>query len=200
MYASCVSTLIDTIYSSFTSHRHADREAEPKNYDVCKSDERNLLRATYDRIGNITDGVCACMCEIPFLEYIYMCIVCSYLTQYTQSLSDCLTTQQEGMSEVHKLKKDFETRDTHKSMVTDDNFDGATSERETGKPQHGYGSVLPRHRPEHGMRHLSTTQRIDYRYPFEWTPKPEEVRMYMCNVTHPQPHTRTTHIIHVCIF
>lgn len=39
--------------------RHADREAEPKNYDVTKSDigERDLLRATYNRIGNITDGV-----------------------------------------------------------------------------------------------------------------------------------------------
>ena len=39
--------------------RHADREAEPKNYDVTKSDidDRDLLRATYDRIGNITDGV-----------------------------------------------------------------------------------------------------------------------------------------------
>lgn len=79
------------------------------------------------------------------------------------------------MSEVHKLKKDFETRDTHKSMVTYDNFDSATTERETGKPQHGYGSILPRHRPEHGMRHLNTTQKIDYQYPFEWTPKPDEV-------------------------
>lgn len=40
-------------------NRHADREAEPKNYDVTKSDidERDLLRATYNRIGNITDGV-----------------------------------------------------------------------------------------------------------------------------------------------
>lgn len=41
----------------FLSCRHADREAEPKDYDVCNSDERNLLKATYNRIGNITDGV-----------------------------------------------------------------------------------------------------------------------------------------------
>ena len=52
--------LIQTVQmSSFVLNRHADREAEPKNYDVTKSDidERDLLRATYDRIGNITDGV-----------------------------------------------------------------------------------------------------------------------------------------------
>ena len=39
------------------THRHADREAEPKDYDVCAPGvERNLLKATYTRIGNI-DGV-----------------------------------------------------------------------------------------------------------------------------------------------
>ena len=38
-------------------HRHADREAEPKNYDICKKEETDLLRATYNRIGDVTDGV-----------------------------------------------------------------------------------------------------------------------------------------------
>ena len=39
--------------------RHAAREAEPKDYDVSTSSDgdRDLLRATYNRIGNITDGV-----------------------------------------------------------------------------------------------------------------------------------------------
>ena len=77
------------------------------------------------------------------------------------------------MSEVHKLKNDFETRDTHQTMVSENNFHRATSERETGKPERGYNSVLPRHQLEHGMRHLDTTQRIDYQYPFEWSPKQE---------------------------
>ena len=47
------------IKARFFFNRHADREAEPKNYDITKSDidERDLLRATYNRIGNITDGV-----------------------------------------------------------------------------------------------------------------------------------------------
>ena len=39
------------------THRHADREAEPKDYDVCAPGvDRDLLRATYMRIGNV-DGV-----------------------------------------------------------------------------------------------------------------------------------------------
>ena len=79
------------------------------------------------------------------------------------------------MSEAHKLKSDFETRHTHKSMVSGSNFSESTKDRETGKPERGYGSVLPRHKLEHGTRHLNTTHRIDYQYPFEWSPK-EEVR------------------------
>lgn len=53
------SALIKLIDKCLLFNRHADREAEPKNYDVTKSDidERDLLRATYNRIGNITDGV-----------------------------------------------------------------------------------------------------------------------------------------------
>ena len=49
-------------------NRHADREAEPKNYDVTKSDidERDLLRATYNRIGNITDGVNFKLCIVSY--------------------------------------------------------------------------------------------------------------------------------------
>ncbi len=38
-------------------YRHADRESEPKDYDICNSEERNLLTCTYNRIGNDTDGV-----------------------------------------------------------------------------------------------------------------------------------------------
>ena len=69
---------------------------------------------------------------------------------HTQPLPE--TTTQEAMSEVHKLKSDFETRDTHKAMVIYDNFYQTSVQRETGKPERGYGSVLPRHRLEHGMR------------------------------------------------
>lgn len=43
-----------------TCSRHADREAEPKDYDVCDPTvKRDLLRATYKRIGDAVDDVSA---------------------------------------------------------------------------------------------------------------------------------------------
>lgn len=88
-------------------------------------------------------------------------------------MKDAQTTQQEAMYQVHKLKEDFQQRDIHKAMVAYDNFDHATVNRETGKPERGYGSVLPRHTLQHDKRHLSTTHRVDYQYPFDWSPKQE---------------------------
>lgn len=88
-------------------------------------------------------------------------------------MRDIQTTQQEGMCQVHELKEAFQLRETHKSMVGYDNFDLATTNRETGKPERGYGSVLPRHKLQHDKRHLDTTHRIDYQYPFDWSPKQE---------------------------
>lgn len=93
---------------------------------------------------------------------------------YMQSLKDVLTTQQEAMNEVNKLKSDFETRYTQKSMVSVKNFERATSERKTGKPERGYNSILPRHQLKHGETpELETTHKIDFQYPFEWSPKQE---------------------------
>lgn len=79
------------------------------------------------------------------------------------------------MCQVHELKEDYQLRETHKPMVAYDNFDHATANRETGKPERGYGSVLPRYQLQFGKRHLNTTHRVDFQYPFDWTPKPEEV-------------------------
>ena len=93
----------------------------------------------------------------------------------TQTMKNIQTTQQEAMCQVHELKEDYQLRDTHKAMVAYDNFDLATANRDTGKPERGYGSVLPRHQLQHDKRHLNTTHKVDYQYPFEWTPKPEEV-------------------------
>ena len=90
-------------------------------------------------------------------------------------MKDIQTTQQEAMCQVHKLEEDFQSRDTHKTMVAYDNFDTATANRDTGKPERGYGSVLPRHKLQHDKRHLNTTHRADYQYHFDWTPKREEV-------------------------
>ena len=41
----------------FHLSRHQARESEPKDYDLSKHDERDLCKATYDRIGDVTDGV-----------------------------------------------------------------------------------------------------------------------------------------------
>ncbi len=88
-----------------------------------------------------------------------------------QSMKDVLTTQQDSLSEVERLKSDYERREIHQRMVSEGNFRQATKERETGKPERGYGSVLPRHQLEHGTHHLITTHAIDYQYPFQWSPK-----------------------------
>ena len=90
-------------------------------------------------------------------------------------MKDIQTTQQEAMCQVHELKEDYQLRETHKAMVAYDNFEHATVNRETGKPERGYGSVLPRYQLQFGKRHLDTTHRVDYQYPFDWSPKPEEV-------------------------
>ena len=37
--------------------RHQAREAEPKDYDINRNEERDLGKATYKRIGNVTQGV-----------------------------------------------------------------------------------------------------------------------------------------------
>lgn len=121
--------------STLNSNWHSDREAEPKDYDVSAPPDgkRNLLKATYNRIGNITDG--------SFPE----------------------TTLQEAMTEGQLLKNDYKEKHTHKTMIAYDNFLSATNERECK-------DVLPRHQPEYNKRHLNTTQKSDYQYPFEWSP------------------------------
>ena len=40
-----------------SSIRHQAREAEPKDYDLNKDEYRDLCKATYERIGDVTDGV-----------------------------------------------------------------------------------------------------------------------------------------------
>ena len=37
--------------------------------------------------------------------------------------------------------------------------------RETGAPKQGYGSVLPRHNPDHNKHYLESTHRSDYTPP-----------------------------------
>ena len=49
-------------YCLMSIYRHQAREAEPKEYDINRAPERDLCKATYERIGNVTDGVSMMLC------------------------------------------------------------------------------------------------------------------------------------------
>lgn len=86
-------------------------------------------------------------------------------------MKDNRTTQQDVLEEVGKLKPDYETQEIHKSMVTYGNFSEFSLDRDTGRPARDYGSVLPRHPPDHRKAYMITTHSVDFKYPYEWTPK-----------------------------
>ena len=90
--------------------------------------KRNLLKATYKRIGNV-DGVS---------EQTNSTVTTSYESSLSLSLSLSLsppsqpfpeTTLQEAMSEVNRLKGNFTERPTHKSMIAYENFLTSTQPR-----------------------------------------------------------------------
>lgn len=143
---------MDYARPTLVSNWHQAREAEPKDYDIkdYQPQKRNLHNSTYHRIGNVTDG----------------------------SLPD--TTSHDQMEQAVKLKSDFETRDTRRQMVDINTFNSVSFKRDTGAPDRGFGSVLPRHPQNHGKRYLDTTYRVDYDspYPYEQqkTPPPEPDR------------------------
>lgn len=85
-------------------------------------------------------------------------------------MKDVKSAQQDSMDEAVRLKEDHKTRETLQTIVTYDNFVTIPFERDTGRPERGYGSVLPRHAPSYRKMHLVTNHMEDYQYPFEWTP------------------------------
>jgi hypothetical protein len=86
-------------------------------------------------------------------------------------MKDARSTTHHYYKEVEDLKPDHETQEIYKSMVTYDNFHQFPLDRDTGRPERGYGSVLPRHPPDHRKWYMVTTQSVDYKYPFKWTAK-----------------------------
>lgn len=122
---------------------HDDREALPMDYDVSTSEDKNLSKGAYNRLGNLTDG----------------------------SMKDTRSTQQAVEEEVQRLEPDYRTQEIHKRQLTYDNFADFPFDRDTGRPECGYGSVLPRHPTDHKRAYMVTTHSIDYKYPYEWTPK-----------------------------
>lgn len=54
------------------SNWHQAREAEPKDYDLNKHPTRDLCKATYDRIGNVTDGTLPSTTYQAFSEEVFL--------------------------------------------------------------------------------------------------------------------------------
>jgi hypothetical protein len=82
-----------------------------------------------------------------------------------------ITTAAEAMNEGQELKEVYKEKETNKPMIVYDNFSTSTATRETDAPALGYGSILPRHNPDHDKRYLHTTNGLDYKYRLPWTPK-----------------------------
>ena len=49
---------------------------------------------------------------------------------------------------------------------------------DSGTPEHGYGSILPRHTSDHGMRHLDTTHKTDFQWQGEWNTEEEKKQVH----------------------
>jgi len=81
------------------------------------------------------------------------------------------TTSKVGTEEAIHLKDDYRTRQVRKPQVNMENFTATVSDHIDQGRQPG---VLPSHRPEHKMRYLNTTYGLDYQYPFDWEPIPEQ--------------------------
>ncbi|CAH1774853.1 unnamed protein product [Owenia fusiformis] len=129
--------------ATLNSNWHQARESEPKDYDISKAPERDLCKATYGRIGNVTKG------ELP------------------------QTTYQDHSGQIF-LKKDFQEQETRHPMINPSTFAHSDLDRETGAPDTGFGSILPRHHAEHNKRHLQTTNKADFKPPFPYTPAEEK--------------------------
>ena len=142
--------------------RHDDREALPMDYDVSTSEDKNLSKGAYNRLGNLTDGV-YCVAVIYSSTFRLFLMI--------QSMKDTRSTQQAVEEEVQRLEPDYRTQEIHKRQLTYDNFADFPFDRDTGRPECGYGSVLPRHPTDHKRAYMVTTHSIDYKYPYEWTPK-----------------------------
>lgn len=123
---------------------HADRESEPKDYDICDlSKKQNLQLATYNKIGE--DGV-----PVDLQQ----------------------TTSNAATREATELKDDYRIRDVHKTPVSMENFTSTVAR--VGHNDEPQNDVLPKHKPEHNARFLHTTYGLDYQYPFPWVPSPEQ--------------------------
>lgn len=130
---------------TLNSNWHKDLQAEPKDYDITTSTKKNQHIATYVRILDVTDGKLL-------------------TTTTTQAANDQL-----------KLKRDFEARDIHKSMVTTDNYSQEIENKRLDPTSTGQGvhAIVPRHPFGHNATSFQSTYIDDYVYRYPYQPKPE---------------------------
>ncbi|KAM5192544.1 cilia- and flagella-associated protein 95 [Mantella aurantiaca] len=118
---------------------HQNREAEPKDYDVCEAPvgKKNLCHSSYRRFGNA-------------------------------DTKDWNTTTQQHLSQI-QLKDEYQVKEVPKKMLNEDNISILDIRRSTGCPEKGFGAVLPRHSKDHMKIHLDTTYATDYMVPYPCT-------------------------------
>lgn len=93
-----------------------------------------------------------------------------------QSMKDLKTTTHEAQEEAEELKDTYRVQDVHKTLMNYDNFiEVPFQQRDTKRPERGYGSVLPRHPQDYRKCSWNTTTNLAFQYPFEWTAAPPTV-------------------------
>jgi hypothetical protein len=66
-------------------------------------------------------------------------------------------------------------------MIGPQNVHHTKTNRETGAPERGFGSVVPRHHPDHGKMRLDTTNKVDFKSPWPgWSPSKVVLVLVRC--------------------
>ncbi|XP_057305932.1 cilia- and flagella-associated protein 95-like isoform X1 [Hydractinia symbiolongicarpus] len=132
--------------ATLVSNWHQAREAEPKDHDIHKIGQ-------YDaKNRNLHQSTYNRILNV---------------TDGTFPVS----TSHDHMNQI-KLRKDFEEKVSRHAMIDHSTFHHTTKHRNTGTPERGFGSILPRHPTNHNTRYLDTTYEVDYRNTYPYEPSP----------------------------
>ncbi|XP_017546458.1 protein C9orf135 [Pygocentrus nattereri] len=132
---------------TLVSNWHQNREAEPKDYDL------TACRDGQKKLHKST------------YKHFGTCLD-----------ADWSTTTETHMSQ-YLLKKEYEAKETPKSMVQASSFQSLVFDREAGHT--GCKSILPRHRPDYNDMELCTVYALDYLPPRATTKEAVPVKAVM---------------------
>ncbi|XP_030048240.1 cilia- and flagella-associated protein 95 [Microcaecilia unicolor] len=107
------------------------------------------------------------------------------------SENDWSTTTDQQLSQI-SLKKDYEEKEIHKPLVNIDNFHTAVFKRDTGRPERGYGAVLPRHPSDHMKMFLETTYNSHFVAPYPYIPSYRYLAPQEYSTVHRKCHSQFT--------